>query len=147
MRIDLLEFLLEAKDGLQVTIPFSMPSILFDRVTETAKDVRQLVAQVSVKRTLSSILVYMCRYGPAVHDVYRNAFLIRAPGGDDAKRTQVDLLATVANEEDHHFFLTVVTPRLAVIPLAEISNVLVHGLSPLLQTVMTMNSSVRRGGS
>jgi len=60
------------------TIPFSAPSILFDGVTETTEDVRQLVNQVSVIRTLSSILIYMCRHGLTVDDVGRNAFLIRA---------------------------------------------------------------------
>ena len=58
---------------------------MFDGVTETTEDVRKLVKQLSGIRTLSSILVYMCRHGLAVDDVSRNAFLIRAYGCDDAK--------------------------------------------------------------
>jgi len=45
----------------------------------------------------------MCRHGLAADDVSRNAFLIRAYGRDDAKRTRVDLLTTVANGASHHF--------------------------------------------
>jgi len=59
------------------TIPFSAPSIFFDGVTESTEDVRQLVKQVSVIRTLSSIFVYMCDHGLTFDNV-GNAFLIRA---------------------------------------------------------------------
>ena len=76
------------------TIPFFAPSILFDEVTETAEDVRQLVKQVSesVIRTPSSILAYMRGHRLTVDDISRNVFLIRAYNCDDAKRTRVDLL-------------------------------------------------------
>ena len=66
----------------------------------------------------------MCRYGLAVDDIGRNAFLIRAYGCDNAKCTRIDLLATVADDADHHFLPTVFTPRLAAIPLTQIRNVL-----------------------
>ena len=101
-----------------------MPEILFDGVTETTEDVRQLATQSSVIRTLSNTLVYICRHALAIDDVYRNAFLIRASGRDDAKRTRVDLLVPIAGEEDHHLLPTILTPRLAAIPLAEISSIL-----------------------
>ena len=106
------------------TIPFSAPSILFDGVTETTEDVRRLINQVLMIRTLSSILVYMCCHGLAVDDVRRNAFLIRAYGCDDAERTCVDLLATVADDAYHHFLPTVFAPGLAARALTQISNVL-----------------------
>ena len=69
--------------------PFSVPEILFDGVTEITEDVRQLATQSSVIRTLSSTPVYMCRHALAIDDVYRNAFLIRASGRDDAKRSKL----------------------------------------------------------
>ena len=75
---------------------------MFDGVTETTEDVRQLVEQVTVIRTLSSILVYVCGHGPAVDDVGRNDFLIRAYGRDDPHRTPVDLLATVADDANYY---------------------------------------------
>jgi len=105
-------------------IPFAAPSISPDGVTDTEEGVRQLGNQVSVLRTLSSILVYMCRHGLTIDDVGRNAFLIRAYGCDGVKHTRVDLLPTVANDTDHHFLPTVFTPRLAAIPLTQKSNVL-----------------------
>ena len=77
-----------------------------------------------VIRTLSSILVYVCGHSLTIDDVGRNAFLIRAYGCDDAKRTRVDLLPTVADDADHHFLPTVFAPGLAAIPLTQISNVL-----------------------
>ena len=66
----------------------------------------------------------MCRHGLTVDDVRRNAFLIRAYGCDDAKRTRVDLLATVADDADHDFLPTDFTPSLAAIAFTQISNVL-----------------------
>ena len=69
----------------------------------------------------------MGRHGLAVDDVSRNDFLIRTYGRDDAKRAPVDLLATVADDANHHFLPTVFPPGLAAnpaIPFTQISNVL-----------------------
>ena len=68
----------------------------------------------------------MCRHGFTVDDVSRNAFPTRAYGCDDAKRTRVDVLGTVADDADHHFLPTVFSPGLTAIALqvTQISNVL-----------------------
>ena len=104
--------------GCTGTIPFSVPSILFDGVTETTEDVGQLVKQVFVIRTLSSIFVYMCDHGLTFDNISRNAFLIRAYGCDDANSPRVELLATVADDTDHYFLPNIFTPGLAAIALA-----------------------------
>ena len=128
--------------------PFLAPSILGRKTAGKASDSQ------SVIRTLSSILVYMRGHGLTVGDVRRNVFLIRAYGFDDSKRTRVDLLTTVADDADHNFLPTVFISRPAAIPLAQISTVL-HDAThrprnrppSSLYMVMTMNRSVRRGGS
>lgn len=71
--------------------------------------------QASVIRTLSGILVYMCRYRLPVDNVLRNALLIRAYGRDNAERPRVDLLTTVADDTNDHFLPTLLPPGLAAI--------------------------------
>ena len=74
------------------TIPFSAPSILFDGLTETARDVRQLGKQVLLIRTLSSILVYLRHNKLPVSDVSCDTLLIGTYGCNNAEGSRVDLL-------------------------------------------------------
>ena len=99
------------------TIPFSAPSILFDGLTETARDVRQLGKQVLVIRTLSSILVYMRHNRLPVDNVSCDTLLIGTYGRNNAEGSRVDLLTTIADDADDHFLPTILTPDLAAVAL------------------------------
>jgi hypothetical protein len=99
------------------TIPSFMHSILFDEVTETARDVRQLGKQVLVIRTLSSILVYMRHNRLPVDNVGRDALLVGTYGRENAVGSRVDLLTTVADDADDYFLPTILTPDLAAVAL------------------------------
>ena len=99
------------------TIPSFAHSILFDEVTETARDVRQLGKQVLLIRTLSSILVYMRHNRLPVDYVSRDALLVGTYGRENAESSRVDLLTTVADDADDHFLPTILTPDLAAVAL------------------------------
>ena len=61
----------------------------------------------------------------------------RAYGWDHAKRTQVDLLATIVDNADHHFLPTIVVQRLPpAMLLAQISNILHEMPRPRKQAII-----------
>jgi len=99
------------------TIPSFAHSILFDEVTETARDIRQLGKQVLLIRTLSSILVYMRHNRLPVDNVGRDALLVGTYGRENAVGSRVDLLTTVADDADDYFLPTILTPDLAAVAL------------------------------
>jgi hypothetical protein len=99
------------------TIPSFTHSILFNEVTETARDVRQLGKQVLLIRTLSSILVYMRHNRLPVDNISRDALLVGTCDRENAESLRVDLLTTIADDADDHFLLTILTPDLAAVTL------------------------------
>ena len=109
------------------TIPFSAPSISPDGVTDTTEDVRQLGNHVSVILTLGGVFVYMRHDRPVVDGPRassRDAVLIRAYSRHNAEGPRVDLLTTVADNTDNHFFPSIFAPRLAAVAFTQIGNVL-----------------------
>ena len=98
-------------------IPSFTHSILFNGVTETARDVRQLGKQILVIRTLSSILIYVRHNRLPVDNVSRDALLVGTYGRENAEGSRVDLLTTIADDADDHFLPTILTPDLAAVAL------------------------------
>ena len=77
------------------------------------RNVRQLLRQVSVILTLSSILVYMRHNRLPVDGVGCDTLLIGTYGRNNAEGSRVDLLTTVADDADDHFLPTILIPDLA----------------------------------
>jgi hypothetical protein len=72
----------------------------------------------------------MRHYRLPVDDVLRNAFLVRSYSRNNAERSRIDLLTTVADDANDHFLPTLLSPCLAAITFTQIRDIFhnaVHG--------------------